>query len=41
MENIEAAVARLPLRSSVVDQAFAVFRETGELPEQQRLADAV
>lgn len=31
----------LPMAPRVVDQAFATFRESGELPDQQRLAAVV
>jgi hypothetical protein len=39
--RIEDAVEALPLRRHVVRRAFAEFCETGELPERQRLAEAV
>lgn len=41
MERVEKAIAALPLRPDVVQKAFERFRDTGELPEQQRLAAAV
>src|SRR5262249_15345046 len=41
MNRVEHAFTSMPLRHHVVDEAFAEFREYGELPAEQRLADAV
>ena len=41
VERVEQAIAVRPLRRELVKEAFERFRETGELPEQQRLASAV
>lgn len=39
--RIEQAQARLPLRRTAVLNAYAQFRQTGQLPDELRLADAV
>jgi hypothetical protein len=41
VQRIERAIAVMPIRADLLDKAFAQFRATGELPEQQRLAAAV
>lgn len=39
--RVKSTIATAPLRQAVVDRAFARFREYGELPEEERIADAV
>jgi hypothetical protein len=39
--RVAEAIGKLPVRSTVLEKAFTLFCETGELPEEQRLADAV
>lgn len=41
MDRVQRAIDTLPLRRSAVVAAYKHFRETGELPDSQRLADAV
>jgi len=41
MATVAQRLAALPIDPSTVDTAFETFRETGELPEHRRLADAV
>jgi hypothetical protein len=41
LNTVATALAACPLRDAVVQRAFEYFRKTGELPEQQRIADAV
>jgi len=41
LERVEQAIRTMPIRANLLDTAFEHFRETGELPEEQRLADAV
>ncbi len=41
MDRVRRAIEAAPLRRSAVITAFHHFRESGELPESQRLADAV
>ncbi|MCB9877005.1 MAG: hypothetical protein H6835_05315 [Planctomycetes bacterium] len=41
LARLDKAIHHRPLRRSAIDAALEQFRATGELPEQQRLADAV
>ena len=41
MQRAEKAIAAIPIRRDVLERSFEEFCETGELPEQQRLAGAV
>lgn len=41
LSKLGKAIDRRPLHRTSIEDAFERFRETGELPEQQRLADAV
>lgn len=41
LARIDKAIRLLPLHASTVEDALEHFRQTGELPEQPRLADAV
>ena len=41
MARLKQAIDTLPIKRRAVDAAFTHFRETGWLPEEQRLADAV
>jgi hypothetical protein len=41
IERVQQVIGRLPVRPTVLEKAFTHFCETGELPEEQRLADAV
>lgn len=41
LARLDKAIHHRPLRRSAIDAALDHFRGTGELPEQQRLADAV
>lgn len=41
MTRVRDAIDTLPVRPWALQKAFQNFRETGDLPEEQRLADAV
>jgi hypothetical protein len=41
MQRVESMITTMPYRSEVVQAAFGYFCETGLLPEEHRLADAV
>jgi hypothetical protein len=41
MERVAQVIAARPIRADALDKAFAHFCDTGELPDQQRLADEV
>lgn len=41
LQRVETGISQMPIRPQLLDRAFEHFRETGELPDHQRLADAV